>query len=97
MNKELIAQTHKIFFDKTGIEISVSIDRALRDILEAQARKRVIMKKEEQGQKLVKKLAKELKIFYPICNKPKEIVIRLNTKKGWKIVLDEKNRSYKLL
>lgn len=34
MNK--IAKAHKIFFDKTGIEVSVSIDRALREILKAQ-------------------------------------------------------------
>ncbi len=52
--------------------------------------------KKKETQNLIERIAKQLKIYYPICNKPKEIVIKLNTKSGWKIVLDEKKKSYDL-
>ena len=35
-NLKIIAESHQIFHDKTGLEISISIDRALRLVLEAQ-------------------------------------------------------------
>jgi len=52
---------------------------------------------EKKRVELAHTIAKMLKIEHPWpCNLPKEIIVRLNTKKGWRIVLDERRKSYDL-
>ena len=50
--------------------------------------------KEEERVKFITRIAKELGIKYPLANLPKEIVIKFNTNKGWRVELDEKKKTY---